>query len=298
MNSRPRRTRLPWRWVAVAVAVAGASLPAAVRAQDDPGWQGQAQIGYATTAGNSETETLSLRVRVGVESEIGRIGIEAGGLQTTSTSVRRFAERSEVGELVLVEEPTTSLSAERYWARFHFRHLFGPWRTFWFGRVEWDRNEPAGIRNRFTGLAGLGNDWIHRDSMRFWTEYGWTFNRERRRVEGLPRATNYPGLRFEWEYWWEFSGRTEYRTTQYTNHLRIDQNLDDRADVRAVMEQELEIGISERLSVVLRLEHYYDDDPAFRAVPVLEDGRRTGELLRVPLDKLDTYFTTSLAVQF
>lgn len=286
---------LPLRWwrAAVTAAVCACLLPALVGAQEQRLRNGEVRVGFVATGGNSETETLTLRAKFGLRSERSRVGLEGGGLQTRTTSFRRFAERSPGGELVLVEEPSTSLSAERYWARFHFRHRMGPFRTFWFGRLEWDRNEPAGIRNRYTGLGGLGNDWIDRERMHFWTEYGYTFNRERRNIEGLPRAVNYPGLRFEWEFEWQFA-----RTSKYRNELQVNQNLDDTADLRAEMEQELEVEISERFAVILGLELFYDDDPPFNRVPVLEQGSRTGEFLLVPFDELDSYFTASLVFRF
>lgn len=283
MSTAPQRTLL-------AAALIGALAPAIAFGQ---GLRGEVRLGFVTTDGNSETETLSLRTKISYDSGDTRFDLRAGGLQTRTTSFLRFAEPDDMGQPVLVEVPSTSLSAERYWTKLHVRHEFGPAGLFWFTRLEWDRDVPAGIENRYSGIAGLGNDWVDNEKHRFWTEYGWTFNRERRRVEGLDRATNFPGLRLEWEFWWKISESSEYR-----NYLVANQNLDDTADLRAEMRHELEVGISERFSLLVSLEQFYDDDPPLNSLPIVVDGVRTGERVLVPFDKTDTYLSTSLVFHF
>ena len=272
------------------VVLAAAVSTVAARAQD---LRGEVRLGFVTTYGNSETETLSLRTKLDYESGATKFDFRAGGLQTRTTSFLRFAELDEAGMPVLVELPSISLSAERYWTKLHVRQEFGPAGLFWFARLEWDRNVPAGINNRYSGIGGLGNDWVDNDKHRFWTEYGWTFNRERRRLEGLDRATNFPGLRLEWEFWWKISESSEYR-----NYLVANQNLDDTADLRAEMRHELDVAISERFSLLVSLEQYYDDDPPLDELPIVVDGEFTDEVVLVPFDKTDTYLSTSLVFHF
>lgn len=251
------------------------------------------ELGLAATSGNSETETLSVDMEFGFESNRTEFEIAAGGLQADTTSFIRTAERSPTGEFSLVEEPSTSLGAEEYYATLHFRHKFGPAGLFWFLRAEWDRDVPSGIRNRYSGIGGVGTDWIDREDLGFWAEYGWTFNRERREVEGLPGAANFPGLRLEWEFWWQIS-----MSTKIYNHLVVNQNLEMTEDLRARMLQELQVSISEHFSLSIRLILDHDDDPPFRRVPIVEGGSRTGEFFEVPLEKLDTRLITSLVFEF
>ena len=279
--------------VASVAAIVGCSWPATLHGQGPPGWRGDVRLGFVTTDGNSETETLSLRTKLNYDTPYTKFDLRAGGLQTRTTSFLRFAELDNAGMPVLVEEPSTSLSAERYWTKLHVRQVFGPAGLFWFSRLEWDRNVPAGIKNRYSGIGGLGNDWVDNAKRRFWTEYGWTFNRERRRIEGLERATNFPGLRLEWEFWWKLS-----ESSQYRNELVVNQNLDDTADLRAEMSQELQVGLSERFSLIVALEQYYDDDPPLNSLPIVVGGVRTGENVLVAFDKLDTYLSTSLVFHF
>lgn len=297
LSTRPANGWLSFLPTVLAAVVGLSSATSTLYAGGITDLRGQAALGYAATSGNSETEQLSLRVRAKSATRKGEFRIDLGGRQTATTSFNSFAEFSETGELVLVEEPSTSLSDEEYWAKADFRHRVKSGKTFLFGGFHWDRNEPRRIRNRYSGIAGAGRYWLEGDSKRFLSEFGFTINRERsKQAVGFTQAADeYPGLWVHWDGRWQ----SAEGGVRYTNQLEVNQNLEDRKDLRAEMTQALEVGINEQWFIELGLDFDYYDDPGVRRVRVKVDGQFTNDPpLRVPLDKLDSRFTTSIGVRF
>lgn len=295
MRFRPPVTLLSWRRVAITGAMAAVVSPALVCAQEEQGWHGEVSLGLTARQGNVERESLELGVSLGFESESGdKLTITARGLQSDLTSTRRTAVRNAAGELVLAEDSRTIRDQEEYEAGLDFRRQFGPARLFWFGSLQWFRDIPGGVANRYSGVAGIGNNWINRKRRRFWSRYGYTVNREKRNdPEGLEQAAdNYPGLRLEWELWWRIS-----ESSSFQNALVADQNLDDTADLRAKMTSGLSVAISDHFSLSVRFEQRYDDDPP--VFTLIEQGCASDcDFLLVPREKLDSTLTTALTYQF
>lgn len=284
--------------LAAAALAATLFLAAPAAAQDEGeekelGWFDQAELSLVASSGNSETETLSLRNTLSRVWPKAELRITAGGLRAESTALSRGAVGTSAADAQVVESSTSTVTAERYFLNARYDREISQ-RLFWYAGAGWLRNEPAGIRDRTSVSAGVGNLWFDRKTARFRTGYGVTYTDQKDLVEPAGGSDPFAGLQASWEYWRQLTS-----TTTYGNDLVVDQNLDDTSDLRLEMVNTLSVSITEGLALKLSLEALFDNQPSLVALPVRSPaGDPTGDVLQVEVDDLDTLLTVALVVTF
>jgi len=266
-------------FVFVLTLLAGA-VPA-VRAAEATGWTDTAEFSFVGTDGNAKSTSLGFKNTLGRKWDASAVTFRAGGIRVRTATFNRTATGG-----VVTETETEATTAESYFANGRYDRKITE-RLFWFGGAGWDRNEPAGIRNRYIAEAGVGHVWRDTDDVKFKTGYGVTFTDEED-TSGF--GDNFAGARLSWDYANKFGANTTY-----TNVFTADLNLDETSDWRADMANGLAVAMSARLALKVGLQLLYDNQPAFVLVPDTLDP-----LTPVPfeLDELDTILTVSLVVDF
>lgn len=254
---------------------------------EDGGWSDTAEISLVSTTGNSETTSIGFKNTAERAWENASLTIRAGAINVETTTKDSFGvgtpDNFTRGEF-------TDTTAESYFLNGRYERNISE-KFFWYGGLGWDRNEPAGIKNRYIASAGVGNVWIDTDDVKFSTGYGLTFTDQEDVVPQVGLDETFAGVRFDWDY---SNQLTE--STAYTNVLVLDMNLDETSDWRADMLHGLTVAMSERLALKLGLQWLYDAEPA-RTIPVFDAPGGTqvgfGEV-----DDLDQIFTASLVINF
>jgi putative salt-induced outer membrane protein len=115
-----------------------------------PNWAGEAQLGYAASSGNSDTNNVNANVLISYTAFPWRhfLGAEA-----------RFADR---------EGETTT---ERYAAGYKSEYFFSR-RTFAFGFLGYDRDPFSNIESRYSATVGLGHALIDTERQTLTVELG------------------------------------------------------------------------------------------------------------------------------
>jgi putative salt-induced outer membrane protein YdiY len=254
----------------------------AARAADAPeGWTDKAEFSFVGTEGNAKSTSLGFKNTLARSWGDSGVTFRAGGIRVETTTFTRTASGG-----VVTETETKATTAESYFLNGRYdRKIGGRW--FWFAGAGWDRNEPAGIENRYVVEGGVGNVWYDTDDVKFKTSYGLTYT-EQEDVSGLD--DNFAGARFAWDYSNKFGANTTY-----TNVLVLDENLDETSDWRADMSNGLAVAMSERLALKAGLQLLYDNQPAVELVP---DALAPATPVPFELDELDTILTISLVVDF
>jgi putative salt-induced outer membrane protein len=281
---------------AVATILICVVFAASVWAQDDEKdkyrWFFTTELSAVWTSGNSESNTFGLGAtarRVWPKQEL-RFAL--GGTQTESTLKTRSAVGTSQDDFQLIEKKATEKTAELYYARGRYDYKVST-RFLIFGGMDWMRNQFAGIDSRFLMALGAGNTWANREDLKFNTDYGVTYTFEQEVVENPFLKTNFPGLRFAYDFWWQMTKTTEFKSVFIT-----DWNLDNTSDVRVDFLNELPISITGTLKFKPALQIFWRNDPALADVDLTAPGGTpTGEKVLVPLEKLDTLFTISLVWQ-
>lgn len=272
------------------VSITARALPAQ-DAERELGWVFTVEFSTVWTGGNAESNTLGLATTVRYVWPRSEVRLDAGAIRTRSTLKTRSAVGT-VDDFDLEEESTSETTAESYFARSRYDYQVNA-RFFLFGGGDWLRNTFAGIDSRFLIVVGAGNSWVDRERVRFKTDYGFTYTFQEDVVENPFIKSNFPGVRFTSGLWWRLT-----ESAEFTSDLIADWNLDNTDDVRADLTNALAVAISSALSLKPSVRLSWRNDPSLTEVPLVTGGGvPTGEVVLVPLEKLDTFFTIALVVR-
>jgi len=281
--------------LAGALLIAAAALPFSpvALAQDEGkelGWSDTADFSLVMTGGNTEITTLGFNNNLQRKWEKALFEFKIGALRAKTTSNLGFAVGSP-GDFVVPE--TTAVTAENYYALARYDRNITK-KFFWYVAAGWLRNEFAGIRNRYTGTAGVGNIWYDREKIFFRTNYGLSYTDQEDvvAVPGVDRS--YPGVLLGWNLLSQFT-----KSAQYGNDFIYNYNSEESKDWRAIMDQWIAVSMTERLALKVSLQLLYNNDPAIREYELRPDltSPSTGSVF-IQLDELDTIFGVSLVVDF
>jgi len=153
-----------------------------------PKWSDSAELGFVATRGNSQTSTFGLKNSLVHEHDKSRFEIKLGGIRVVTTDKNIFAVGTATDFEGVDGDPKTT--AESYYFNGRYDRKITD-RFFWFAGAGWDRNEPAGIQNRTTVGAGVGNIWIDVPRRNWRTDYAVTGTKEDDVVEASPISTTH-----------------------------------------------------------------------------------------------------------
>jgi putative salt-induced outer membrane protein YdiY len=254
------------------------------------GWFFEGELSGLWTGGNSESFTFGLGSTLRHIWTNSELRFDAGGTQTESSLTTRTAvgttENFQVNEQTDKEK-----TAEILFARGRYDYNFTE-NFYALGGIDWLRNKFAGIDSRTLIGAGVGNKWVDNDNVRFKTDYSFTYTFQSDVVENPFTKTNFPGLRFAYDFWYNLTSSTDFESI-----LILDWNLDNTDDVRADFYNALPIKISEIFTLKPSLQLQWRNDPSLTEVDLFApDGTPAGAKVLVPLKKLDSFFSLTLVV--
>ncbi len=262
-------------------------------AQDEEkklGWTEKAGLAFVMTSGNSEMSTLGFRNVLSKTWQNAEFYFEVAGLRTEAGTITRTPVGTSSEDFVIEESKVTVLTAENYLARAKYDrnlsdHLFA------YGSGGWDRDEFAGIRNRYYGAGGVGNIWYDRADTRWRTDYGLSVTREE---PTLGAVKTFAGIRLASDFLKQLTGSTTLENLTIAN-----ENLEDTKDLRVDTLTSLSVGMADRLAIKLSFRLLFDNVPSFTEVPLLLPGGVLTEILvPVQADKLDKRFSLAVVVNF
>jgi hypothetical protein len=191
-------------------------------------------------------------------------------------------------------------------------------RFFWNAGASWDRNDDAGILNRYIMYAGVGNKWVDTARRRFTTSYGVSYTNREEEEPDPEKDRSFPGGRLGWEYTERFNAGTTC-----DNKFATNVNLSDSADYSINTTSALTVSVASRASLKVSLQWLFENEPALESdldviafVEVLDPDGIPGsgdERFRTlssggsklvlgsadaRKDKLDTVFRTALVIKF
>ena len=257
-------------------------------------WHDTAEFSFVATSGNSETQTLGFKDKLWRKWGPHAFELNAGGVRVETTDVSRTAFGTS-GDFEVVENEDSEVTAENYYLNGRYDRKITD-QFFWFAGVGWDRNEFAGIENRYSGVGGVGNIWKDTEHLKFRTDYAATYTKQEDVLENPDPDFDdtFVGLRVSWAYSHQF-----FASTVYTNDFAVDENLVETSDYRASMINAVSVAINKRLALKVSHQILYDHEPSFEEVDLFDTpGGTLIGTVAVQLDEVDTIFNTSLVVNF
>ena len=254
------------------------------------GWFFEGKLAGLWAGGNSESFTLGLGTTLKHIWTNSELRFDAGGLQTESSTTTRTAVGT-TEDFQVNEDKKTERTAEFIFVRGRYDYNFTE-NFYALGGIDWLRNRFAGIDSRTLIAAGVGNKWVDNDNVRFKTDYSFTYSFQSDVVENPFAKTNFPGVRFAYDFWYNLTASTDFESI-----FIADWNLDNTKDVRIDFYNALPIKISEIFTLKPSLQLLWRNEPSLTEIDLFAtDGTPTGSTVLTPLKNLDSLFSLTLVV--
>ncbi len=287
------------RLVGIAVSLlAAASVVGYAADEKKLGWSDTADFSYVLTSGNSSTNTFGFKNVLKRDWQDAAFTLRAGAVRASNEVVTRAAIKRPSG-VTFLEDSENVTSTEFYYLNGQYDRNISE-NFYWFVGAGWERNEPAGVSNRYVVSGGVGNIWNNTDDLKFKTFYGVTWTNQKPVVGD---SDSFVGVRAGYDYFNKLTA-----TTTMGSVFIIDLNASEASDWRGDLTNWVAVAINNRMALKAGLQLLYDNRPSFRDVDVYERVPilapdippgfvKTGTVAQ-ELDKLDSIFTTSLVINW
>ncbi len=265
--------------------------------EDEIGWSNVTDLSLVVTEGNSSTETFGFQNRLRRNWKRARflLRLEAVRSNTADDTFAEIVDPENPEDLVIVK-PSKTLDVEKYLVLGQYDRKITE-RFFWNVGASWDRNKDAGIINRYTGWAGVGNVWWDRDDLAFSTSYGLSYTDREEDIPDPEKDESFAGVRFGWDYLNDWG-----KITTFTNDWNINANISEFSDWTSDMTSAITVSMSEKIALRVSLQWLYNNQPALEEIDVLFIDEGAGAEIdfgttTIRKEKLDSIFSTSIVIK-
>jgi hypothetical protein len=298
------------------------------KAKEPPklGWSNSTDLSLVVTAGNSAAQTWGFTDQLRHVWTDARFEFEVNVVRSDTSDDRFFlvapglefpvgGAPANPATSLIAPEPT--LDVANYLTRGSYERNITQ-RFFWNTGASWDRNDDAGILNRYIVHAGVGNTWVNYQRRRFATSYGISYTDREEEEPDPEKDRRFAGGRLGWDYMEQFNAGTTF-----DHKFAANVNLSDPTDYSISTTSALTVSVVGHVSLKVSLQWLYENEPALEpdldviafvevinpdGIPGSGDERfRTlssgGAKLVIGSadarkDKLDTVFRTAIVIKF
>jgi hypothetical protein len=290
------------------------------------GWSNSTDLSIVLTSGNSAAQTWGFTDELKHVWKNARFKFEANVVRSNTSDDRFFlvapgiefpiggAPANPATSLV---KPEPTLDVANYLLRGTYERNISP-KFFWNAGASWDRNDDAGILNRYIVHSGVGHTWVDTERRRFASSYGISYTSREEEEPDPEKDRHFAGARLGWDYMERFNpGAT------FDHKFAANVNLSDPSDYSIDTTSSMTVAVVSHVSLKVSLQWLYEHEPALESdldviafvevinpdgIPSSGDERlRTlsagGSKLVIGSadarkEKLDTVFRTALVIKF
>ncbi len=246
-------------------------------------WKTTNDLSFVATEGNSTTQTLGFKDTTEYKTTHGLSRLRVDTLVSdTSDDAYYLLEPGFVfvpgeapsGYTTTAVRPGAEPDVARYFVEGRYEGNFHATtatqdpptkqRATWNAGASWDRNEDAGVLNRYIVFSGLGHVWRDGDDFKFRTSYGLSYTDREEEIDDPERDRKFAGARLT-AY---FKDRWAKSTT-YDLDGTFNANLSDLGDYNLDLTQSVAVSMTEHLSIRVSLQWLYASEPALEEVDVI-----------------------------
>ncbi|MBC7348480.1 MAG: DUF481 domain-containing protein [Candidatus Aminicenantes bacterium] len=253
-------------------------------------WKKTLELSYVVTGGNTLSSSFSLGANlIRSNNEKDTYTLKTFLLRSHSTTITRRAVGTPEN-FIIEEEKTRQLSAENYLLSGQYDHRVSGRLTTNLAFV-WDRNKFAGVLSRalWTGGAGL----VVADSARTKIQTQAGLSLTIRKYNQQPVNTF---LGFRYTLTWE---QKLFDNASFATAFIFDDNLARISDWRYEWNFNVAAPLNKKLALKTGVRVLRNNRPPDLKVPLFTtEGLETGTTVLIPRGKVDTFFTTSLVLNF
>ena len=264
----PRIRRARWLVLVLTLwpAAALAQGPDPAADPDEPApWSNATELSIVRTGGNSETQTFGYRNTLRRNWTSVRLRARVEGVRSRTAGERILAVepglRFRPGERPDTFETRDDRSGGTSGVEQHFAEGRIEWtvsdRFFWNAGTSWDRNDEAGIRNRYVTFGGVGNVWADGEQLSLSTSYGVSHTAREETDPDTGRAARFGGIRADSDYHHRIAGAVELDSEAVLNVSLV-----SASDYSLNLTHAVGVAVSEHLSLRVSLQHRYEHEPS------------------------------------
>jgi len=252
-------------------------------------WAATAEVSYVVTGGNTATSALSLGTSFTRKWTNDSLLFKSYILTSNATTITRTAQGTEDDFTIIRTEITRKVAENYLLAGQYDRHISK--RLVGQAGMSWDRNRFAGVDDRVIATTGFGYSWVDKPRTQVKNSAGLTYTI--RQYVGQA-AESFAGFRLTVS-----SDQKIFKSSSLSTLFVFDDNLNRSVDWRFDWANSLTASISKSFALKVMLRTLYTHVPALQSLPLIDlAGDPTGLFVNVPLKNLDTFFTTSLVINF
>lgn len=253
-------------------------------------WKKTLELSYVVTGGNTLSSSFSLGSNLTrSSSEKDTFTLKTFFLRSHSVTITRRAVGTQEN-FTIEEEKKRQLSAENYLLSGQYDHRVSGRLTINLAFV-WDRNKFAGVLSRALWTAGAGLVMADSARTKIRTQAGLSLTV--RKYSQQPVSTF---LGFRYTLTWE---QKLFDNASFSTAFIFDDNLAQISDWRYEWNFNVAAPLNKRLALKTGVRILRNNKPPDLEVPLFTpDGLETGTTVLIPRAKVDTFFTTSLVLNF
>jgi hypothetical protein len=272
-NAHRAKSEVAFLVILGALAATGVAR-AAVEGEPEPPdpWTNSTDLSVVLTDGNSSALTFGLKntLEYRTPKSLSRFRIDALRSDTSDDPYLLV----EPGLTFLPGDTLTSYSTHavrpdsepdvaRYFTEGRYERNLSK-KVTWNTGASWDRDEDAGILNRYIVFGGAGHTWVDGDDLSFRTSYGLSLTDREEEVFDPEKDIRFPGARMT------SSLKDRWgKSTTYDNQFTFNASLKDLSDYNVELVQSVAVSMNRVLSLKVSLQWLYANEPALEQVDVL-----------------------------
>jgi putative salt-induced outer membrane protein YdiY len=252
---------------------AATTVAAGDQAEKPPSpWSNSTELSLVVTEGNSHTTSFGLKDTLEHKKDEARWRFRIDTLRTTKNDDAYLLIEPgltfQPGETPTPSprhavRPASEPDIERYFTEGRYDHNISKVAT-WNAGASWDRNEDAGILNRYIVFAGVGHVWRDREDLAFRTSYGLSWTDREEEILDPEKEQRFPGARLSSDFKDKWGA-----STTYDNDFTFNISFEDFSDYNVDLIQGVSVSMSKHLSLKVSLQFLYANEPALEEVDVI-----------------------------
>lgn len=236
------------------------------------GWFNATELSVVLTDGNSKTQTFGFKntlKRIWMKS---RFEVKLDYLRADTADDRYLqvvpgvtfvpGDRPFDAPTFLVTPPVEP-DVEKFFAEAKYSKDFLK-RTFWSVGASWDRNEDAGILDRYIGFGTVGHRWWDREDLHWATSGGLSYTDREEEFTEPGRLSTFMGVRLTSDLRMKMS-----KSTTFDNDVTTNVSLKDLQDYNFDISCALTVAMTKHVSLKTSLQWIYARKPAIEDVDVI-----------------------------
>lgn len=198
------------------------------------GWEGNANVGFSFTSGNSNSSTMSTGIRA----------VKSGG-RDNLTVYARSLWHSNRGNGHMVTLQNAFWGGARY-DRNVSRNLFG------FLSYDFERDRPRGLNLRSVAGSGIGRHVVRNETTEMDLLVGGAWNRTWQAGENTNTPEAIAGINLKHRF---------HERLKLQNSTTFYQNVTDRGEYRVILDTTLSADVTKRVGVFITVGDRFNNDP-------------------------------------